>query len=89
MSFQSTALLLAWVAIALLALAVSGLIRQLRSVGLPTNRFLPTSIVGGLAPPLGDGSADWPKPTILLFVSAECRVCQDRLNELDAIVETA
>jgi hypothetical protein len=80
MSFEMTALLLAWVAILLLALVVSGLIRQVHELtrgpqtpglGLP---------VGMAAPDLDRlGSADL--PTLLLFLSADCGVCPGVLNE--------
>jgi len=77
MSFQTSALLLSWVAILLLAFVVSGLVRQVHAltagaasvarrvgpaVGAPAPRFEP------LAPAV-------PGPLVLVFAGEGCRTC--------------
>jgi len=77
MSFQTSALLLSWVAILLLALVVSGLVRQVhgltagagpaaRGIGLPAGTPAPDFDL--LAPPS-------PGPLVLLFAGTDCRTC--------------
>jgi hypothetical protein len=83
MSFQTSALILSWVAILLLALVVSGLIRQVHALSSGVVR--PVESVGlrpGAAAPglslLGVGAAG---PVLLLFLSADCRTCAAVLDE--------
>jgi hypothetical protein len=88
MSFQASALLLAWIAIALLALAMSGLIRQVRALSVqPRATSLASSpLVGQPFPLPGDPGVGWSGGTrVVLFVTADCEVCQTRLAELEAI----
>lgn len=86
MSFQATALTLSWVAIALLALGMSGLVRQVRllsdrPVESPTAPG--SSLVGGVAPRIAAQERSWSRPTILLFVTSDCDVCEARLADLE------
>jgi hypothetical protein len=87
MSFQISALLATWIAIVLLALVVSGLIRQVVAlssgrvqvragqVGLPEGT--PAPDFARLAPQHVDALA-------LLFVSEDCGVCEEILEEVAA-----
>lgn len=81
MSFETTALLVTWVALVLLALVVAGLVRQVhhltqgpraRELGLPAG--LP-------APALDAVGAEPGRPTLLLFLSEDCPVCHDVFEE--------
>jgi thiol-disulfide isomerase/thioredoxin len=89
-SFQTTALILAWVAIALLGLALSGLLRQLNSLtsAQEIQRFSVGPTVGEPAPPL-DGAADWAKrPRVLLFARTGCPGCSEVLPEFAALAQS-
>lgn len=86
MSFESSALLLAWVAIVLLAFAMAGLLRQIQAVAVPASR-LP-----GLGPPVGTlvpailpqaGSWSWPR--LLLFVDPDCTSCAALLPHVESL----
>ena len=90
MTFEQTALLLAWLAILVLALVVSGLVRQLRT--LTVARHGPAAL-HGVRSPVGttvagllDGT-ETALPTVALFVDAECRACHERLKELREILD--
>jgi hypothetical protein len=81
MSFETTALLLTWAALVLLALALAGLVRQVhqlthgpgtRDLGLPT---------GTPAPALDLVRAEPGRPTLLLFLSEDCPVCREVFQE--------
>lgn len=79
MSFQVTALLLTWVALAVLALAMSGLVRQIHVLSgrRTSSQYGPTpgtpvADFGGL--PSRDG-----KPLLLLFASDHCESCSQLL----------
>ncbi|GLY90629.1 hypothetical protein [Actinoallomurus iriomotensis] len=81
MSFETTALLLTWVALVLLALVVAGLVRQVhhltqgpraRDLGLRT---------GTSAPALDRVRAEPERATLLLFLSDDCPVCHDVFHE--------
>lgn len=93
MSFTTAALLVAWVAIALLALGFAGLMRQLgelhRSLGPASSRAgATTGTVRGLAlPPSGELAQLRPAGGdggILVFVSPGCSSCEGTLTELAA-----
>ncbi len=81
MSFEMTALLVTWAALALLALVVAGLVRQVhqlsrgprtRALGLPA---------GSAAPGLDVIGAEPGRATVLLFLSEDCPACQDVFEE--------
>lgn len=87
-SFETTALLVTWIAIALLGLAMAGLVRQVhaltsgsqtraRGLGLPA---------GTAAPELDRLSPDPAKPTALLFLDDGCGSCTAVLDEVRTIV---
>ncbi|TDD36982.1 hypothetical protein E1287_09645 [Actinomadura sp. KC06] len=79
MSFQSSALLLSWVAILLLALVVAGLVRQVHALGQGASR--PTGL--GPAPGTPAPSFDRLGPGLLLFLDRDCGVCTDVLAAAD------
>jgi thiol-disulfide isomerase/thioredoxin len=86
MSFELSALFATWLALALLGLAVSGLVRQVHMI----NKVLSSG--GATGPRLGSkapslkGSLDLNgRPGLLLFVDSSCRSCLEilpRLGEL-------
>ncbi|GAA4919624.1 hypothetical protein LX16_4327 [Stackebrandtia albiflava] len=80
MDFVTSALILSWLAILLLALVMSGLVRQVhrlsrgmtgspRGIGLPAGADAPdaAALLGGAG--------------VLLFLSRECRSCTEALDE--------
>jgi hypothetical protein len=85
MSFETTALLLTWAALVLLALVVAGLVRQVhhltygprtRDLGLPA---------GTPAPSLDVVRAEPGRATLLLFLSEDCPVCHEVFEEALAL----
>ncbi|GAA2608009.1 hypothetical protein SMC26_17595 [Actinomadura fulvescens] len=86
MSFQTTALTLAWVAIAILALGMSGLVRQIRILqgpaAAPADSRPSPGLVGVTAPGLAGVPQSWSKPAVILFATSSCEVCDERLTEL-------
>lgn len=85
MDFQTSALILAWVAILVLALAMSGLMRHVQA--LSTGRVVQEQIgppIGSKAPPLplgdeGERSATT-TTTVALFLDRSCEVCERSLR---------
>ena len=88
MSFQTSALILAWVAIALLGLALSGLLRQLHAF---RQNLMPPSFdvgprVGTRAQALEAAVADT-QTTVVVFADRGCASCEhvlERVEELAA-----
>lgn len=87
-SFETTALLVTWIAIALLGLAMAGLVRQVhaltsgsqarvRGVGLPA---------GTAAPEFDRLAPDPATPTALLFLDDGCGSCTAILDEVRTTV---
>lgn len=77
MSFEAAALLLAWVAITVLAFAMSGLLRQvhaLRHEREGSGTSLGPS-VGGRIPPI-DGASPANPRLVLLFADRDCSACR-------------
>ncbi|MFB8444667.1 hypothetical protein ACFC7A_37040 [Streptomyces niveus] len=89
MDFTTSAVIASWAAIALLALVVSGLIRQVHQlsrtqqhpgrVGIATGASAP-----GLDPAALDGLLTPGHAALLLFLDADCRTCADVLAEARA-----
>jgi hypothetical protein len=81
MSFETTALLLTWVALVLLALVVSGLVRQVHHLTQgPRTRDL--GLRAGTPAPAPDlVRAEPGQATLLLFLSEDCPVCHDVFQE--------
>lgn len=89
MDFVTSALLVSWVAIALLALVVSGLVRQVHQLSRGGVARSPGRLgvtPGSRAPHAGDLLAEG-QETLLLFLSADCRTCSDVLTEAERLVE--
>lgn len=80
MDFVTSALILSWIAIFLLALVVSGLIRQVHQLSKGSRRVDRVGVSTGTTAPdarrlLGDSGG------MLLFLSPTCGVCSDVLDE--------
>jgi hypothetical protein len=86
MSFTMSALLITWLAIALLAFAMSGLVRQVHALASSQQAvpFRTGPPIGAIVPDLnGTLRASHPtKPTMLLFSEATCSTCAELLPEL-------
>ncbi|MEU5882352.1 hypothetical protein [Spirillospora sp. NPDC047279] len=81
MSFQTSALLLSWVAIVLLALVVAGLVRQVHALGqAAAGGGGPRPSPLGLAPGSPAPAFDRLGPGLLLFLDVDCGVCADVLE---------
>ncbi len=90
MDFDTSALLLAWLAIAVLALAMAGLLRQvviLRTAMLPPAAGRMGPAIGSPAPQLPgiDYTEKW---TVLLFADEECESCRSILSAMGAAGES-
>jgi hypothetical protein len=81
MSFDTTALLVTWVALVLLALVIAGLVRQVHHLTQgPRTRDLGLR-TGTPAPALDLVLAEPGQATLLLFLSEDCQVCHDIFQE--------
>lgn len=95
MGFETTALLLTWVAILLLGLVVAGLVRQVHALtGHPERPGPPAgaplgapagTLAGAPAPGIGRLDPVLGNPTLLLFLSADCATCAAVLAEARAL----
>jgi hypothetical protein len=82
MSFETTALLVTWVAILLLAFVVAGLVRQVHGLTSGRPRAAPLGLpVGAAAPGLTD-IAPVGRPTVVLFLEESCSTCTEVLHEM-------
>jgi hypothetical protein len=77
-SFQTSALIVTWVALLLLALVVSGLVRQVHALSSGTTQRVRPRL-GVRAPGLDRLGAD--APAVLLFLSPACHTCVEVLDE--------
>ncbi|WP_328907589.1 hypothetical protein OG230_33930 [Streptomyces sp. NBC_00234] len=95
MDFTTSALIASWAAIALLALVVSGLIRQVHQlsrtqphrpgrVGITPGAPAPGLAAGSLDPAALDGLVAPGRAALLLFLDADCGTCGQVLAEADA-----
>jgi len=86
MNFMTSALIASWAAILLLALVVSGLIRQVHQLtqSRPPSRPQGVGIAPGSPAPDLDGLAPAGRAAVLLFLSPECRTCGEVLAEASA-----
>lgn len=98
MSPMLSTLMIAWIAIALLALACSGLLRQIRELRAMVTHGVgaPLAVGGGGAPTGGAPSNDPPRavppalldnerPTVLLKVDSKCVDCHAAMAELERL----
>jgi hypothetical protein len=81
MSFETTALLVTWVALVLLALVVAGLVRQVHQLTQGPRTREPGLRAGMAAPALDLLGAEPGQATLLLFLSEDCPVCHDVFQE--------
>lgn len=83
MSFQTSALLVSWVAILLLALVVSGLVRQVHTLtrGAPMAARRVGLAAGTPAPRFEELVPAVAGPLVLMFAGAGCRICAELLPE--------
>lgn len=83
MSFETTALLLTWVALLLLSMVVAGLVRHVHVLAgaatRPAHRLGPPA--GAPAPALDRLRPAAERPTLLLFLDADCESCAAVLAE--------
>lgn len=78
MSFQTSALLLSWVAILLLALVVAGLIRQVHALS-GTGRTAPARPAPGPETGVAAPGFDRLGPGLVLFLDRDCGICEEVL----------
>jgi hypothetical protein len=82
MTFTTAAVLLTWLALLVLALALAGVIRQVRVLaGGAGARVLVGPAVGTAAPPLA-GGRPVPRPALVVFAEPDCPTCSDVLPAL-------
>ena len=83
MSFQTSALILSWVAILLLALVVSGLVRQVQQLSSTAMRHPePVGLPPGAPAPAFHTLAPLSTATtVLLFLQPGCGTCTELLDE--------
>ncbi|MEU6078468.1 hypothetical protein [Micromonospora sp. NPDC047074] len=90
MSFQTSALILSWVAILLLALTVSGLVRQVHALSSGAVQRRPPSAGlqrGAAAPGFAQLAPATPTvPLVLLFLDPDCGTCGEVLAEANSHV---
>lgn len=90
MDFTTSAVIASWAAIALLALVVSGLIRQVHQLSRTQQHhpgrvgIAPGASAPGLDPAALDGLLTPGRAALLLFLDADCRTCADVLAEARA-----
>ena len=93
MSFQTSALILSWIAILLLALVVSGLVRQVHAMSSGLVQRRPESVglrPGSPAPGFARLAPVPPAaPLVLLFLDPDCGTCAEVLAEATGQVDRA
>lgn len=91
MSFQTSALILSWIAILLLALTVSGLVRQVHALSSGAAPRRPGSVglrPGAPAPGFARLAPAVPTvPLVLIFLDAACGTCAEVLTEANGHVD--
>lgn len=90
MSFDTAAIVLAWVAILLLAFVVAGLIRQVHGLmeGAQSPGLVPGPRSGSPAPPIPSIGESWSNPALVVFVDDDCESCRDLLPEFVRIARS-
>ncbi|WP_062213545.1 hypothetical protein [Streptomyces sp. NBRC 109706] len=85
MDFVTSAVLVSWIAVALLALVVSGLVRQVHQLakGGVARSTGQLGVTPGSPAPHADDLLAEGQDTLLLFLSAECRTCAEVLARAD------
>jgi thiol-disulfide isomerase/thioredoxin len=84
MSFTSTALIVSWGAILVLAMGLAGVVRQVQL--LTSGRgYMPRSTGPSIGQVLDPVDAPWTRPTLLLFLSTDCFACDRLLPEFETL----
>lgn len=89
MGFETAAILLSWIAIALLGLALSGLMRQVRwltTAHQPPNRVGPA--IGSPAPALAGVDYSASQLTLLVFMADDCPLCVELMPAAEKLSVT-
>lgn len=86
MSFETTVLLLTWVAILLLAFVVSGMVRRVHFLSTGVQPGHLGLAAGAHAPEFGRLAPGSPDLTVLLFLDRDCGVCPGVLAETRAVL---
>jgi hypothetical protein len=82
MSFETTALLVTWVAIVLLGLVVAGLLRQVHVLTRGPRNTPELGLTSGVpAPQIARLAPEAGRSTLLLFLRNDCGSCDDVLHE--------
>lgn len=92
MDFVTSALLLSWVAIVLLALVVAGLVRQVHQLsrgGVARTSTGQVGVTPGSRAPHADELLAEGHETLLLFLSPDCRTCTEVLAEAESWTKQA
>lgn len=88
MSFTTSALIVTWVALLLMGLVVSGLVRQVHALSAGMVRR-PESVGPRPGAPAPELDRLAPRlPAVLLFLDPTCRTCTDVLDEAAAMAST-
>jgi hypothetical protein len=89
--FDTTLLLVTWLAIVLLALGLSGLLRQVHQISKTLRQGLPSTgpPIGLAAPRLTDDdlTGSWSEPSLLLFADKNCTACAQVLPVFAALAQ--
>jgi hypothetical protein len=92
MSFVTSIVVVELVALLILSLAVAGLIRQVRflsrGVGATLTRKSPSTVDGFVGRSIGglpELSTSDGRPSVVLFASGDCQICDERFSDLEAI----
>lgn len=87
MSFETSALILSWVAILVLAFASAGILRQLQALrGAVTDQNGARSSSPGLRAPL---PPELRERAVILFADTECPICHDVLAQFERAAREA
>ncbi len=84
MTFQTSALIVTWAALLLLAFVVAGLVRQVHALSAGTARPVAAGLRTGDRADLGRLGAD--APAVLLFLRSTCHTCVEALEETVDVV---
>lgn len=95
MTLLSSAVVLAWIALVLIAFALAGLLRRVQSLSdrleggaSIAGQHRVSEMIGQAAPRLEHRDLDTNRSTLLLFSSTSCDVCKERVAELEQIAST-
>jgi hypothetical protein len=89
MSFHSSAIVLAWLAILILAFAMAGLLQQVRRLSAGRSTQATMGLRSGMqAPPLRQDAQPLPEVnTVVLFLEPGCEVCERNLRRAEDLAE--